>query len=276
MRADLHMHSVCSDGALAPAELVFRVSQTPVRLFSLSDHDGMTGISEAAAAAERYGLRFVSGWEISSYEGDTKVHVLGYGCRADSCYRDFLAERMRGAMLRAKEMIEKANALLKTNVTVKDAEGERRKKNTPLHAMHVARAFGKKLNRRAGDVYRAYFDKGCPAFSAQCRPDPLRAIEVIHACGGIAVLAHPGRIALDFSERESLMRSLAERGLNGIECVYTTHTAKETEYFTAFARARNMLVTGGSDFHADDGERFIGLPPFHADGALLNALKVFP
>lgn len=274
MRADLHLHSVCSDGALTPAELVFRVSQTPVRLFSLTDHDGMAGITEAASCAERFGLRFVAGWEVSSYEEDTKVHMLGYGCKVDSVYRDFLQERMRGSALRATEMIEKANALLGLNITLKDAEAERKKKNTPLHAIHVSRAFGKKLNRRAGDIYRSYFDKGKPAFSAQCRPSPVRAIEVIHACGGIAVLAHPGRIALPFSERESLMESLVQKGLNGIECTYTTHTEKETEYFSAFAAAHGLLKTGGSDFHCDDGERILGQPPFEADPVLLNALGI--
>lgn len=276
MRADLHLHSVCSDGALTPAELAFRVSQTPVRAFSLTDHDSMSGIAEAAAAAERFGLLLVSGWEVSSYEGDIKVHILGYGCRIGSVYRDFLDERMKGGVIRAKEMIEKANALLGLNVTLKDAEAERRKKNTPLHAMHVSRAFGKKLNRRAGEIYRSFFEKGCPAFSAQCRPAPVRAIQVIHDCGGVAVLAHPGRIALSFEDRETLMKMLAEKGLDGIECIYTTHTEKETEYFSAFAASHGLLKTGGSDYHCDDGERIIGFPPFDADGALLEALGVSP
>ncbi len=271
MRGDLHLHSVYSDGALAPAELASLAARKGVELFSLTDHDNMEGNAEAAEAARACGLVFVRGWEISAYDG-CKIHVLGYGCEAGAAYRDFLAERTRCARLRAREMVDRANAYLGLHVTMSEVESERAKKDAPLHTMHVARAFARRLNRTAGEVYLACFNRGMPAYTAFGRPTPEEAIEVIHACGGIASLAHPGRITLPFGEREAVMERLVRRGLDGIECHYTTHTAEETEYFTAFARRRGLLRTGGSDFHASGGRPKIGEPLFYADDDLLRAV----
>ena len=105
MRADLHMHSVCSDGALPPAELARRAKQAGLGLFSLTDHDNMAGCAEAAEAAKALGLHFVRGIEISAYLGAAKVHVLGYGCAENEAYFRFL----RCGRLRAGSDMPRAN-----------------------------------------------------------------------------------------------------------------------------------------------------------------------
>ena len=110
MRADLHIHTYYSDGAYSPREIAARAARAGVDLISMTDHDSLEGLPAKRAAAREAGLAYVSGWEVSSYAGDAKVHVLGYGCAPCEAYENFLAARREGAIVRAKDMIEKANA----------------------------------------------------------------------------------------------------------------------------------------------------------------------
>ncbi len=99
-------------------------------------------------------------------------------------------------------------------------------------------------------------------------------MDCIHACGGIAVIAHPGRISLEYAEREGLIRDLAKGGVDGIEAHYTTHTEEETAYFLRLAKELNLLVTGGSDTHVEDGIHIIGKPEYSPSEALLEKLRL--
>lgn len=270
LKADLHLHSVWSDGAFSPAELARRCKEAGLALFSVTDHDNMGGAEEGARAAKRYGLLFVRGWEVSSYKGGSKVHVLGYGCKQGEAYRAFSDKRKEGGLLRAEDMLAKANAHFGLALTMEDVERFHLKKGSPVHTMHVVSAFAESLGAERGALYRAAFARGGPAFSSLCRPTPSEAVEVIHETGGVAVLAHPGRIAEE--ERGEILAELAANGLDGLECLYTTHTAAQTEAFLAFAKERGLLVTGGSDFHCPDGRHTVGKPDYYADERLLERL----
>lgn len=274
MRADLHLHSSYSDGAYPPREIARRVAAAGVGLFSLTDHDGMEGEEEARAAAKEFGLAFVSGWEISSYAEEGKVHVLGYGCRRGKAYEIFLEERIRGGYLRAEDSLKKANARFSLSLTMEDVLREQTEKSAPVHTVHVVRAVARAIGIPSEKVYSAYFAKGKAAYSALYRPTPEEAVSVIHACGGIAVLAHPGRLGADCAAREALADRLCAVGLDGIECFYTSHTVRETERFRAYAKARGLLETGGSDFHADGRGEAVGQPEFRPSERLLRALRI--
>ena len=93
LRTDLHTHSVYSDGYYAPEELCRRAENNGVQLLSVTDHDTMNGEEEKRAAAEKYGIRYVSGWEISAYAGESKIHVTGYRCQRNEAYLRFMKER---------------------------------------------------------------------------------------------------------------------------------------------------------------------------------------
>ncbi len=296
MRADLHIHSVFSDGLLRPAELAVRVKAAGLSLFSITDHDSMDGCGEGAEAARAEGLRFVRGWEVSSYLGTDKIHVLGYGCTENEAYRIFREKRVEEGRIRAEKAVRLANGYFGTNVTMDDVEAYHVQKETPLHTMYVVRAFAKKLSADPGPLYGLAFALGGPAFVEGSRPTPVEAIEVIHASGGLAVLAHPGRIfcltleemlrwrrstderekeALDAAgrlRRAGLLDSLTEAGLDGIECRYTTHTVRETEEFLRYAEAHGLFATGGSDFHADGSKNVIGMPAFEPEKSLSDLL----
>lgn len=281
MRADLHIHTIYSDGKHAPAEVARLAKEAGVGLISMTDHDNLEGLEEKRQAAANEGLYYVSGWEVSSYAAIGKVHVLGYGCNTNEHYRAFMNERVEGSYIRAHDIIKKANAYFNLSVTIDDCEREHPKSQTPIHTMHIIRAYSRILNSgknalkmRLGDLYLSFFAEGKPAYSNLCRPTPFDAIKVIHASGGIAVMAHPGRIRDKFQEREALMDELCAAGLDGLECTYTTHSEEETAYFKSYAAAHGLLRTGGSDFHYLNARRIIGSPEFHPDEALLKALRL--
>ncbi len=265
------MHSNLSDGAHSPRELVQRVAQSGVTLFSLTDHDCMAGVDEAVACAKEYGITCVRGWEVSAYT-DTKVHVLGYRCQGGEAYRKFMQIRYEGSYVRAREMIKKANAYLSLEVTMSEVEAFHADKSTPLHTMCVVNAFARKLNRDVGALYKTLFQAGMPAYSGACRPTPQDAIRVIREDGGLSFLAHPGRIAKGERELFSLADGLVEEGLNGIECIYPTHTVIQTKNYLKYAQDRGLLVSGGSDYHRENYGRTIGQPPFTPSDSLLSAI----
>ncbi len=273
MFADLHTHSIYSDGWYSPDELCQRAKARGISLLSITDHDTLAGEEAKRAAAAKYGLRYVTGWEISAYDKDNKMHVLGYGCALNEAYCDFMETRKKSAILRAKESVEKLRAQ-GISIALDEVLSERSAPDLPVHTMHIARALAKKLGIGEGEAYLEYLGHGRAAHSLIGRPSPKEAIDCIHACGGIAVIAHPGRIILPFAEKENVLRRLVKEGLDGIECSYTTHTSKETEYFTRLSKELGVWITGGSDTHVEDGTHQIGTPIFCPEKELLERLNI--
>lgn len=259
------MHSTYSDGRLSPRELVRNAKEAGLELLSITDHDSMDGDEEKRAAAESCGLRYLRGWEVSA-QSDRKVHILGYACSMDRAYGEFLGKRREESIARAEEMVGKASAYLGIEITMEDVDREHGGESI-VHPIYAVRAVARKLGRDDMELYRELFKRGKPAFTEPRRPSPREAIDVIHELGGVAVLAHPGRMAPE--GREELMEELVRYGLDGIECTYTTHTVTETEGFLAFAHKHGLYETGGSDFHYMRGKPVLGSPAFEADDRFL-------
>lgn len=190
MRADLHTHSVYSDGYYAPEELCRRAKANGVELLSITDHDTMNGDKEKRAAAERYGLLYVSGWEISAYAGESKIHVTGYNCKRGAAYRKFEKDRMELGFERAQDSIDKLKAA-GIFISLGDAKARRADPSAPVHTMHIAQAAAAVSGKTAGEIYERYLAPGRIAHSIIGRPTPEEAADCIHASGGIASVAHP-------------------------------------------------------------------------------------
>lgn len=276
MRADLHIHSVYSDGQHTPAELAEICRQNGVRLASLTDHDNFAGDKEKRAAFAAAGVHYLTGVEISAYEGKTKVHITGYGYSADTpLCAAMQKERERLAYERLDDVLERLKRYKNIHLAKEEVLAERQE-DVPPHTMHVVLALVKKgFYPTVRDAFRDCFQPDSPTYSYVGRPTPFEAVEMLHALGGVACLAHPGRIFLPFEEREMLIDRLKERGLDGIECNYPTHTVEETAYYRAICNRLGLLETGGSDFHRDGGGRTIGEPFFEPDEAFLRAVH-FP
>lgn len=273
LRTDLHTHSVYSDGYYTPDELCRRAKNNGVELLSVTDHDTMNGDEEKRAAAEKYGLLYVSGWEVSAYAGRSKIHITGYGCKQNAAYLSFMRERKELALERAADSIEKLRGA-GIFIALEDVKARRADPESPVHTMHIAGAAAEVSGKTPGEIYEEYLAPGKIAHSVVGRPTPEQAIDCIHASGGVASIAHPGRITLGFEERERMIFALAKYGADGIEAVYTTHTERETEYFTELAEKLGLLVTGGSDTHKEADIHRIGSPEFYPSGRLLRVLGV--
>lgn len=272
IRADLHIHTVFSDGLFTPEEIARRVKEAGVSLFAVTDHDNMEGVERAEAAAKQEGLLFVRAMEVSSYDEGGRVHVLGYCCDRNAVYERFLKERAEGAYLRADDSRKKANAYLGLNLTMKDIEAKRSAPNTPIHTAHVVGAFASKLGKSWEEVYCSVFDRGMPAYSKLHRMLPEEAVTLIHELGGIAVLAHPAKIKA--KNYKDIADALVRAGLDGIECYHSTHTESDSACFAAYAKEKNLLLTGGSDFHAEGKGRRLGVPEFYPSERLLKAFSL--
>lgn len=275
IRADMHIHTRASDGLLTPEEVVKSARSARLKMLAVTDHDTTFNTEKVNTLCQNAGIIGVNGIEVSAYEGNLKVHTLGYGFDLDDGqFNSFLDELYDGSLKRAEQIIYKLNAC-GINLTFEDAAAERISDKAPVHVMHIARAAVKKrLAQNPFTFYKQYLSVGAPAFSNICRPSPERAVEAINAAGGIAIIAHPGRIELQKSELYNLVSRLVSAGLGGIEGVYSSHTAKETAYFKEIAEEFGLIVTGGSDTHFLGGNRAIGNPVFYSSDELRQALKI--
>ena len=257
---DLHTHSLRSDGALEPAELVRRAAARGVTIQALSDHDTLSGVAEAVAEGERLGVRVIAATELNTESEWGDVHVLAYFVDpADEELESRLRWLRENRGRRIELMVEKLNALghhVSIERVREIAQGG------SLGRPHLAQALFE-----AGHVpsYDAAFDtlisKESPAYVARVGLAPIEAVELVRAHGGVPSLAHPGTV----EGLESLMPRLVDAGLAGIECYYGSHTPAWTAYCLRLAARFSLVPTGGSDFHgrgehgADLGGTFV--PP---------------
>lgn len=275
MRADMHIHTYYSDGTQSPADVIAAAKCAGLGLISVTDHDTMGAADEVKALAAEAGIRAVDGIEISAY-GEVKVHMLGYGLdKSCPAYLRYYREAVEGSYARCEDTLAK----LKSRdicVPMDKVLAERTVEGTPVHSMFICRAAAKLgYANSAGAFYLAYLVDGKCAHSRVGRLTPEQAVATISTCGGISSLAHPGRISLEKSVKESLISRLKGLGLSGIEAVYSGHTEEETAYYKEIARKYGLLVTGGSDTHYAGGPRSVGSPVFCPDEALLCALEKF-
>lgn len=273
MRADLHIHSVSSDGLLLPSDIVGAAVAAHIGLVAVTDHDGMQSCAPLKKIAVSAGIRAVNGIEVSAYVGDIKFHVLGYGLD-EAEITPFLKDLYEASLERAEEILQKFAAIGKP-LTMEEVNEKRYSLTTPVHSVHIARAMiSKGYVKDVPEFFRRFAGKGNPAYSPIGRPSPLKAVMEITAAGGFASVAHPGRIRMERDELAGILKSLKGEGLGGIEAYYTTHTVEETEYYKNLAAELSMLVTGGSDTHIFGAGREIGSPVFHAGDELLERLKI--
>ncbi len=250
LNADLHCHSVVSDGTLQPEALARRAQANGVALWSLTDHDEIDGQQRAATAARALGLDYLSGCEISvSFAGIT-VHIVGLGFDAhDDRLRNGLAATRGGRGERAREM---ADALAK--VGIRGAfEGALRYAGNPelVSRTHFAR-YLVEIGTCAdtNEVFRRFLTEGKPGFVPHRWASLGDAVRWITQASGIAVIAHPGRYKFTPTEEYALFTEFIAHGGRGVEVVTGSHTAAEYQKYADMALEFGLLASRGSDFHS--------------------------
>ena len=241
---DLHTHSLRSDGAYEPTELIERAAQRGVRIQALADHDTLAGAAEAIAAGEQLGVRVIPSTELNTESEWGDVHILGYFLDpADAALEERLRWLRENRGRRIELMVEKLNALgyaLSLERVMEIAKGG------SLGRPHLAQALFE-----AGHVptYDSAFDtliaKESPAYVSRVGLTPLEAVRLVVAHGGVPSLAHPFTVV----GLEELVPLLVAAGLAGIETYYGSHPPTMTALCLSLARRYGLVPTGGSDFH---------------------------
>ncbi|MDR1603847.1 MAG: PHP domain-containing protein [Gracilibacteraceae bacterium] len=246
--ADLHTHTTASDGELAPAVLTQRAAARGVRLLAVTDHDTLTGLAEAAAAAAACGIEFWPGVEINTSWRGREVHVLGY---LTAIRRPELEERLGAARAARQERMAKIIAKLNSlGVELSMAAVRREITGATPGRPHIAKALC-----RAGyaadeaDAFRRWLGRGAPAFVPRPPLSPEEAIAWIRADGGRPAIAHPGDADLSAAE----IAAWIPLGLWGLEVRHPHHDKAQTAKYLRWARELGLAVTGGSDFHGPGG-----------------------
>lgn len=254
---DLHLHSRYSDGDLTAAAVVQAAARRGLRGLSLTDHNGMWGIAEITAEARRLALAVVPGIEISTLWQGSEVHILGYSQRFDvEALERGLAATRRGYTERLQRMVELCQQQGFSRIRWAEiAKGRRHLQNPCFVTYDVAQALtivhqvppprARQLTVKGGACYVPY---GSWALT------PLDAVSLLHTCGAIAVLAHPGTIVSETSAEAitELLTILVGGGIDGIEVIHPFNTPELRTQLAEYVDCQNLLVTGGSDWHGPD------------------------
>ena len=255
LNADLHCHSVVSDGTLTPEVLAQRAKANGVDLWSLTDHDEIGGQDRAIEAAKTVGLRYLTGTEVSvSFAGKT-VHIVGLGFdhTQPSMVQGLQATR-GGRELRAQDM----SAQLE-RVGIKGAyAGALKYVGNPelISRTHFARFLVESgVCSDTSEVFRKYLTDGKPGFVEHKWARLSDAVSWITQAKGIAVIAHPARYGFTPNEEYALITEFIEHGGKGIEVVTGSHTEAEAARYSDVAREFNLLASRGSDFHSPEESR---------------------
>jgi len=245
----LQSHSTVSDGQLAPAGVVEEAAKAGVTTLALSDHDAVAGVPEAAEAAERLGIELVPAIEMSCvHEYAEDLHICGYWVDLEkigpACERAQQERRDR-----AGEIVENLRRE-GFDLTLEDAVREAGAADS-IGRPHIAKAAG--ATGDLGPFFEEYLVPGAKAFVPRRWPTAAEAIELIHAVGGVAVIAHPYWDISEPDKVEDLIRSL---GADGVETFYPPHTKQQTEHLLSLCDELNLVPTASSDYHGPTHKTF--------------------
>ena len=263
LNADLHCHSVVSDGTLTPEQLAARASANGVELWALTDHDEVGGQQRAAAAAKAHGMKYLTGAEISvTFAGET-VHIVGLGFDANNpLMRQGLEATRNGRGPRAMEMAAGLAAVGIPNAY----EGALKFVGNPelISRTHFARFLVESgACTDTYEVFRKYLTEGKPGYVPHRWASLKDAVTWITQTGGIAVIAHPGRYKFTPNEEYALFTDFKHHGGQGVEVVTGSHTVDEYLEYAGMAKEFDLVASCGSDFHGPGESRLdLGaLPP---------------
>jgi predicted metal-dependent phosphoesterase TrpH len=260
---DLQVHSTASDGSEPPERIPALAHAAGLAAFALTDHDTINGVAAATAAAVPLGVRVIPGVELSAVSLGKEVHLLGLHLQR----LDLLEERL--VALRA-ERADRARSIVRRlqglGLAITDDDVLAAADGAAIGRPHIAKAL---MARGHVDDRRAAFDRwlgaGQPAYVPKPEFRAVDAIALVHAAGGLAVWAHPGR-----DGRTDTVRALVDAGLDGLEVKHPSHNAEDQKRLLALVQHFGLVPSGGSDWHGEaTGRRTLGV--MHVPAEWLSA-----
>lgn len=262
---DLHTHTRASDGADLPVELVANAAAAGIEVLGLTDHDTVAGLADTARAAERAGITFIPGVEISTSMpwanldrpgARLPLHLLGYGFDPeDRELRDTLAVYERARVIRMGQMIERINMIWGWRTGKADAITPQRVLEIagPMGVIgrpHLARAMVEAgMADSIGDAFEKFLRHGREGYVRRAPVETEEMIRLIRRAGGAPILAHPGEVLERGVALDQLLPVLKSWGLMGIETVYGEDDDYTRSRLAQAARNEELIGTGGSDYH---------------------------
>lgn len=245
---DLHTHSSVSDGTQTPAQLIRAAIAAGLGTVGLTDHDSTAGWQEAFNAASGTGLTVIPGMELSTRHGWKSVHLLAY--LFDPTNAAMIAEtaRIRQARLhRAESIVQKLAAdydIEWADVVAQTTAG------ATVGRPHIADALVAKGHvATRSDAFASILHPRNGYFEPHYAPEPLAAVKLVRAAGGVPVLAHPGTRGRDDVIPADKLEALVDAGLFGLEIHHRENTESGRARLFELAERYGLEVTGSSDYH---------------------------
>ena len=258
--ADLHAHSLFSDGTDEPAEVVRRAKAAGLDALALTDHDVIDGLPEAQAAAGEIGLELIPGIEISCMDGERQeVHLLAYWIDArDAALRSTLHQQQESRRRRLDAIILR---LAEHGVTVTREEILAIADRGSVGRPHIARALlARGAVQSVEEAFQRFLADDAPCYVKSSELSSAEAIRLVRQAGGVPVVAHPA-----FLRDDTAIERLYAQGLAGVEAYHGRHSPSVAERYAARAQSLGLLVTGGSDYHGANKKK---------EGATLGSVKL--
>ncbi|MBI5764454.1 MAG: PHP domain-containing protein [Planctomycetes bacterium] len=246
---DLHLHSMASDGRYAPCKVMEMAAARGLSAVSLTDHDATAGLAEAEDAATQLGMEFVPGIEMEAEYGRHRLHILGYFIDATNAgLVDALAKMVVNRHARNEEIIARLRCM---GVVIDYRAICKRHAGAAIGRPHIADEL---IRQRAvssfQQAFSRYLGNEAPAYVPRVAPTGAEVIRIIREAGGVASLAHPGRIKTSSHlELATMVRDLRDGGLSAIEISHPDHNDATAKLAAELAARFELLTTGGSDFH---------------------------
>ncbi|WP_238439582.1 PHP domain-containing protein [Microbacterium sp. JZ31] len=244
--SDLHLHSTRSDGTEPPADVMAAAHRHGLRTVALTDHDTTAGWAEAAEACTSLGMTLLPGMEFSAKHDWRSVHVLSYLFDPDDAPLRAEMDRIRGDRIGRAERIV-ANIARDYDLTWDDVLAQTMQDAT-VGRPHIADALvARGLARDRTEAFDGILHPREGYYEPHYAPDPFRAVELVTAAGGVAIIAHPGGRGRMMPD--SVLHALIDAGLAGFEIGHRENSAQGKRILRRIAEERDLIVTGSSDYH---------------------------
>jgi len=252
---DLHTHSTHSDGSESPSQVIEQAHAnggSDLRAIALTDHDTMSGHSEAKEACDRLGLTFVPGCEISGMLSNGKSgHILVYFVESDSAIDEMLAGLRKDRETRNERLVDKLHELgyPVSWDRILESAGNPEVVGRPHFADEIERVDGGKEFPKRQMIFDELLGTDGRAYIPKAKISPQEVVAKAKETDSLVVFAHPFVYGFDLGETERLIREMASLGIDGIETHYSRNFPEQTERLLGLCDELNLVPTGGSDFH---------------------------
>ena len=245
---DLHTHSTFSDGSLTPEQLVTLAKEGGIRRLALTDHDTAGGQPRFLEAAQRASIETITGIELSAANGESEVHMLGYGYDPNSALLNDALTRVKAAREDRNRKILARLHEVGVELSWSDIEAEAGEE--VIGRPHFATALIKRgIVENKFEAFERYLGQEQLAYIPRVRLSLNECIDTIHEAGGVAVLAHPLYLSRDRNEFLKLLEECKSFGMDGLEVYYNAYSPDDMQQLQSYADGFDLITTGGTDFH---------------------------